>query len=79
MIDVDLIHLFSGSQTIDKILISTGLYQFWSPLLLTDDARHSFSLTGHGSVGPTACILCSMGQKDMTENVTMLKIILVFY
>lgn len=37
-------------------------YQFWSPLLMTEDAKHSFSLTDHGSVGPRASTLCSAGE-----------------
>lgn len=34
-------------------------YQFWSPLFMTEVAKHSFSLTDHGSVGPIESNLCS--------------------
>lgn len=42
------------------------VYQFWSPLLMTEEARHSFSLTDQGSVGPTFSILCSAGRRAET-------------
>lgn len=37
----------------------TMCHQFWSPLFMTDVAKHSFSLTDHGSVGPITSSLCS--------------------
>lgn len=51
-----------------KTLFLLPSYQFWSPLLMTDEARHSFSLTDQGSVGPRAIILCSAGQKTIACN-----------
>lgn len=39
-------------------------YQFWSPLFMTDVAKHSFSLTDHGSVGPMTSSLCSADVGD---------------
>ena len=40
------------------------MYQFWSPLFMTEVARHSFSLRDQGSVGAAVSILCSAHQKQ---------------
>lgn len=43
-------------------------YQFWSPLFMTDVAKHSFSLTDHGSVGPMTRSLCSADVVEIGQN-----------
>lgn len=50
-----------------RVPIQSITHQFWSPLLITDDARHSFSLTDHGSVRPTV-LMISEGQKKMCQS-----------
>ncbi len=42
-------------------------HQFWSPLFMTEEARHSFSLIDHGSVGPNIN-LCSV-QRIKRQNI----------
>lgn len=48
--------------------IKIFFYQFWSPLLMTEEARHNFSLTDQGSVGPTFSILCSVGNQNKQSH-----------
>lgn len=55
-------------------------YQFWSPLLITEEARHSFSRTDQGSVGPTFSILCSVrGKKAQTKREKLWNLFMACY
>lgn len=54
-------------------------HQFWSPLLITEEARHSFSLTDQGSVGPTFIILCSVDEwKTQIKRVIICTVIYTY-
>lgn len=46
--------------------------QFWSPLLITEDAKHSFSRMDQGSVGPVLSSLCSEKRKGLEATIQAL-------